>query len=35
VQAAARMHGFLWRDQPVLSRGLSTTINYHYRAAVE
>jgi hypothetical protein len=35
VQAAARTHGFLWRDQPVVSRGLSTTINYHYRAAVE
>ncbi|MBV8460963.1 MAG: hypothetical protein JO009_08745 [Candidatus Eremiobacteraeota bacterium] len=35
AQAAQRVHGFLWHDQPAISNGLSTTINYHYRAAVE
>jgi hypothetical protein len=35
AQAAQRMRGFLWHDQPAVSNGLSTTINYHYRAAVE
>lgn len=35
AQAAQRVHGFLWHDQPAVSNGLSTTINYHYRAAVE
>ena len=35
AQAAQRVHGFLWHDQPAVSKGLSTTINYHYRAAVE
>ena len=34
-EAAQRVHGFLWHDQPAVANGLSTTINYHYRAAVE
>ena len=33
--AAKRSQGFLWRDQPTVSGGASTTINYHYRAAVQ
>jgi hypothetical protein len=33
--AAKRSQGFLWHDQPAVSGGTSTTINYHYRAAVQ
>jgi len=33
--AAARTQGFLGRDQAAISSGLSTTVNYHYRAAVQ
>ena len=33
--AAQRKQGFLWHDQPAVSNGLSTTIFYHYRTAVQ
>ena len=33
--AARRTQGFLLHDQPAVSGGLSTTVNYHYRMAVQ